>query len=55
MRLGTLVTSIAYRHPGVLLKQVTALDVFSGGRMYFGVGAGARFDPEPMGSGTCWE
>ncbi|RDI69171.1 LLM class F420-dependent oxidoreductase [Nocardia pseudobrasiliensis] len=55
IRLGTLVTSIAYRHPGVLLKQVTALDVFSGGRMYFGVGAGARFDPEPMGPGTRWE
>ncbi|MBF6176544.1 LLM class F420-dependent oxidoreductase [Nocardia blacklockiae] len=55
IRLGTLVTSVAYRYPGVLLKQATSLDVFSGGRMYFGIGAGARFDPEPMGPGTRWE
>ncbi|MFF0494098.1 LLM class F420-dependent oxidoreductase [Nocardia sp. NPDC004068] len=55
VRLGTLVTSVAYRHPGVLLKQVTSLDVFSGGRMYFGIGAGAHIDPEPMGPGTRWE
>ncbi len=41
IRLGTLVTSVAYRHPGVLIKAVTSLDVLSGGRMIFGVGAGA--------------
>jgi F420-dependent oxidoreductase-like protein len=55
IRLGTLVTSVAYRHPGVLVKTVTALDVLSGGRMYFGVGAGAPFNPEPQGPGTPWE
>jgi F420-dependent oxidoreductase-like protein len=55
IRLGTLVTSVAYRHPGVLLKSATALDVFSGGRTYFGIGAGAPFDPEPQGPGTSWE
>jgi F420-dependent oxidoreductase-like protein len=55
IRLGTLVTSVAYRHPGVLVKTVTTLDVLSGGRMYFGVGAGAPFNPEPQGPGTWWE
>src|SRR5438105_7586269 len=39
IRLGTLVTSVSYRHPGVLIKTVTTLDVLTGGRMYFGVGA----------------
>jgi F420-dependent oxidoreductase-like protein len=48
IRLGTLVTSVAYRHPGVLLKSLTALDVFSGGRMYFGVGVGAAIDPAKL-------
>jgi alkanesulfonate monooxygenase SsuD/methylene tetrahydromethanopterin reductase-like flavin-dependent oxidoreductase (luciferase family) len=49
------VTSVAYRHPGVLLKTVTTLDVLSGGRMYLGIGAGAPFNPEPRGAGTPWE
>lgn len=53
--LGTLVTSVAYRHPGVLLKTVTTLDVLSGGRMYLGVGAGAPWNIEPSGPGTAWE
>jgi F420-dependent oxidoreductase-like protein len=55
IKLGTLVTSVAYRHPGVLLKTVTTLDVLSGGRMYFGVGAGAPFNWEPQGPGTTFE
>jgi F420-dependent oxidoreductase-like protein len=55
IRLGTLVTSVAYRHPGVLLKTVTTLDVLSGGRMYLGVGAGAPFNPTPQGPGTTAE
>ena len=55
IKLGTLVTSVAYRHPGVLVKTVTTLDVLSGGRMYLGVGAGAPFNIEPQGSGTAWE
>jgi F420-dependent oxidoreductase-like protein len=40
IKLGTLVASTTYRHPGVLVKQVTTLDVLSGGRAIFGVGAG---------------
>jgi F420-dependent oxidoreductase-like protein len=55
IKLGTLVTSVAYRHPGVLLKTVTTLDVLSGGRMYLGVGAGAPWNIEPSGPGTAWE
>ncbi len=55
IRLGTLVTSVAYRHPGVLVKTVTTLDVLSGGRMYFGVGAGAPFNVQPSGPGTAFE
>jgi len=43
IRLGTLVTSVPYRHPGPLIKLVTSLDVLSGGRMVLGVGAGAPF------------
>jgi F420-dependent oxidoreductase-like protein len=55
IRLGTLVTSVAYRHPGVLVKAVTTLDVLSGGRINFGVGPGAPFDPPPQGAGTAFE
>ena len=55
IRLGTLVTSVAYRHPGVLIKTVTALDVFSGGRAIFGVGAGAPWNIAPAGPGTAFE
>ena len=39
-RLGTLVTGVVYRHPGILIKTVSTLDVLSGGRAYFGIGAG---------------
>jgi F420-dependent oxidoreductase-like protein len=55
IKLGTLVTSVAYRHPGVLVKTVTTLDVLSGGRMYLGVGAGAPFNIPPQGPGTAFE
>jgi alkanesulfonate monooxygenase SsuD/methylene tetrahydromethanopterin reductase-like flavin-dependent oxidoreductase (luciferase family) len=36
-KLGTLVTGVQYRHPGVLLKTVTTLDVLSEGRAYLGI------------------
>lgn len=39
VRLGTLVTGVIYRYPGILIKTVTTLDVLSGGRAYFGIGA----------------
>ncbi|MDQ7906426.1 LLM class F420-dependent oxidoreductase [Phytohabitans sp. ZYX-F-186] len=37
--LGTMVTGVVYRYPGILVKTVTTLDVLSGGRAWFGVGA----------------
>ena len=40
VRLGTLVTGVIYRYPGILIKTATTLDVLSGGRAYFGIGAG---------------
>jgi F420-dependent oxidoreductase-like protein len=55
IKLGTLVTSVAYRHPGVLVKTLTTLDVLSGGRMYVGVGVGAPWNVEPQGPGTRFE
>ena len=49
IRLGTMVTCVAYRHPGVLIKALTSIDVLSGGRVIFGVGAGAPFNELPPG------
>ena len=40
IRLGTLVTPLPFRHPGVLAKRLSTLDVLSGGRVLLGVGAG---------------
>jgi F420-dependent oxidoreductase-like protein len=49
--LGTLVTGATYRHPGILVKTVTTLDVLSGGRAWLGVGAG-WFEREHLGLGV---
>jgi F420-dependent oxidoreductase-like protein len=49
--LGTLVTGVTYRHPSVLVKQVTTLDVLSGGRAWLGIGA-AWFEREHLGLGV---
>jgi F420-dependent oxidoreductase-like protein len=51
VRLGTLVTGVTYRWPGILVKTVTTLDVLSGGRAYLGIGA-AWFDREHAGLGV---
>lgn len=39
IKLGTLVTGVTYRHPSILVKTATTLDVLSHGRSYFGIGA----------------
>lgn len=39
-KLLTVVTGVLYRHPGLLAKAITTLDVLSGGRAILGVGAG---------------
>ena len=38
-KLMTVVTGTVYRHPGILAKIVTTLDVLSGGRAWLGIGA----------------
>lgn len=43
--LGTLVTGVTYRNPGLLAKMVITLDVISGGRAVLGIGA-AWHEPE---------
>jgi F420-dependent oxidoreductase-like protein len=49
--LGLLVTGVTYRHPGLLAKIVTTLDVLSGGRAELGIGA-AWFEREHRGLGV---
>jgi F420-dependent oxidoreductase-like protein len=44
VRLGTMVTGVTFRPPALLIKAVTTLDVLTGGRAVFGVGAGYAQD-----------
>jgi F420-dependent oxidoreductase-like protein len=50
IEVGTLVTSVMYRHPGALIKTVSTLDVLSGGRAWLGIGA-AWYEREARGLG----
>ena len=49
--LGTMVTGVTYRHPGLLVKTATTLDVLSGGRAWLGIGA-AWNEEEHLGLGV---
>lgn len=51
LRQRLLVTGVTYRHPGLLAKIVTTLDVLSGGRAELGIGA-AWYDREHRGLGV---
>src|ERR1700722_14226902 len=51
LRLRLLVTGVTYRHPGLLAKAVTTLDVLSGGRAELGIGA-AWYEREHRGLGV---
>lgn len=39
LRIGPLVVGVTYRHPGLLAKTASTLDVLSSGRSFFGIGA----------------
>jgi F420-dependent oxidoreductase-like protein len=55
IKIGLLVGGVIYRHPALVIKMISTLDVLSGGRTYFGIGAawyehetkslGMRFPP----------
>src|SRR3972149_4113442 len=48
---GVPAAGIVYRQPGILTKTATTLDVLSGGRSYFGIGA-AWYEREARGLGV---
>ncbi len=50
-KLGTLVTGVVYRYPGILVKTATTLDVLPGSRAYLGIGAGWN-EREALGLGV---
>ncbi len=51
IQLGLLVGGVTYRHPGLLAKTITTLDVLSGGRALLGLGA-AWYEREHAGLGV---
>src|SRR5215831_19399391 len=40
LRIGSLVFDVDYRHPAVLQKEIATLDLLTGGRIEWGIGAG---------------
>jgi F420-dependent oxidoreductase-like protein len=50
VRLMSVATGVHFRHPGMLAKTVTTLDVLSGGRAGLGIGAG-HYEDEARGLG----
>jgi F420-dependent oxidoreductase-like protein len=53
LRLGALVGCALFREPGLLVKTATTVDVLSGGRLTFGIGAG-WYEREAVGLGITW-
>jgi F420-dependent oxidoreductase-like protein len=53
IRVGSQVTGVTYRHPGVLIKQATTLNVLSKGRGFLGIGA-AWFEKEHHAFGVAF-
>src|SRR3954469_16669096 len=51
MKLGTVVTGVTYRHPGLLVKIASTLDVLSEGRAFLGLGA-AWYEREHVALGV---
>jgi F420-dependent oxidoreductase-like protein len=53
IRLGALVGCAVFREPALLVKAATTVDVLSGGRLTFGLGAG-WYEREALGLGMRW-
>jgi F420-dependent oxidoreductase-like protein len=53
LRVGHLVTCNNFRHPALLAKMATTLDVISGGRLEFGLGSGS-VEQEHLEAGLPW-
>jgi alkanesulfonate monooxygenase SsuD/methylene tetrahydromethanopterin reductase-like flavin-dependent oxidoreductase (luciferase family) len=53
LRVGHLVTCNNFRHPAVLGRMATTLDVISGGRLEFGLGSGS-YEQEHREAGLPW-
>jgi F420-dependent oxidoreductase-like protein len=51
MGLTAMVSGVHFRHPSVLVKTVTTLDVLSGGRAWLGIGSG-HYEEEARGLGV---
>ncbi len=49
IRLGIIVTDNRLRAPAVLAKMAATVDIISGGRLEFGIGAGGSAVPDPVG------
>ena len=50
IKIGLLVGGVIYRHPSIVVKMISTLDVLSGGRAYFGIGA-AWYEHESVSLG----
>jgi alkanesulfonate monooxygenase SsuD/methylene tetrahydromethanopterin reductase-like flavin-dependent oxidoreductase (luciferase family) len=53
LRVGHLVLCNGFRHPALLAKMATSLDVVSGGRLELGIGSGS-YQPEHGQAGMTW-
>lgn len=53
LRVGHLVLSATFRHPALLAKMATSLDVISNGRLELGIGSGS-YQPEHERAGLPW-
>jgi F420-dependent oxidoreductase-like protein len=51
IKLTAMVTGVHFRHPSVLIKTVTTLDILSGGRAWLGIGSG-HYEEEARGLGV---
>ena len=50
VKIGLLVGGVIYRHPALVIKMVSTLDILSGGRTYFGIGS-AWYEHETISLG----